>query len=41
VWVILRRFVPNALELATANAHDRHPDCIMKLWTILHLKLAA
>jgi hypothetical protein len=22
VWVILRRFIPNALELAAANAHD-------------------
>jgi hypothetical protein len=31
VWVILRRFIPNALELAAANAHDRDPDFIMKL----------
>jgi hypothetical protein len=25
VWMLLRRFVPTALELAAANAHDRHP----------------
>ena len=31
VRVILRRFIPNALELAAANAHDRDPDFIMKL----------
>jgi hypothetical protein len=29
--VILRRPVSNALELAAANAHDRHPGFIMKL----------
>ena len=28
VWVILRRLIPNALELAAANAHDRDPDFI-------------
>jgi hypothetical protein len=26
VWVILRWFIPNALELAAVNAHDRHPE---------------
>jgi hypothetical protein len=30
VWVILRRHIANALELAAANAHDRHPDFIME-----------
>jgi hypothetical protein len=29
--VILRRFSPNTLELAAANAHDRHPDFISRL----------
>jgi hypothetical protein len=41
VWVILRRFIPNALELAAANAHDRHPDFIMKLRITFHLQRAA
>ncbi len=41
VWVILRRFIPNAFELATANAHDRHPDFIMKLRITFHLQRAA
>ena len=41
VWVILRRFSPNALELAAANAHDRHPDFIMKLRITFHLQRAA
>ncbi len=41
VWVILRRFIPNALELAAANAHDRRPDFIMKLRITFHLQLAA
>jgi LmbE family N-acetylglucosaminyl deacetylase len=41
VWVILRRFIPNALELAAANAHDRHPDFIMKFRITFHLKRAA
>src|SRR6266849_4844774 len=40
VWVILRRFIPNSLELAAANAHDRHPDFIMKLWITFHLQRA-
>jgi len=41
VWVILRRFIPNALELAAANAHDRHPDFIMKRRITFHLQRAA
>jgi hypothetical protein len=41
VWVILRRFIPNALELAAANAHDRHPDFIMKPRITVHLQRAA
>jgi hypothetical protein len=34
--MILRRFIPNALELGAANAHDRHPDFIMKLRITFH-----
>jgi hypothetical protein len=30
-----------ALELAAANAHDRHPDFIMKLRITFHLQRAA
>ena len=41
VWVVLRWFIPNALELAAANAHDRHPDFIMKLRITFHLQRAA
>ena len=41
VWMILRRFVPNALELAAANAHDRHPGFIMKLRITFHSWRAA
>ena len=41
VWVILRRFIPNALELAAANAHDRDRDFIMKLRVTFHLQRAA
>jgi hypothetical protein len=37
----LRRFIPNALELAAANAHDRHPDFIMKPRITFHLQRAA
>ena len=40
VWVILRWFIPNALELAAANAHDRHPDFIMKRRITFHLRRA-
>jgi hypothetical protein len=36
----LRRLIPNALELAAANAHDRRPDFIMKLRITFHLQLA-
>ena len=41
MWVILRRLIPNALELTAANAHDRHPDFIMKLRISFHLQRAA
>jgi hypothetical protein len=41
VWLILRRFIPNALELAAANAHDWHPHFIMKLRITFHLQRAA
>ena len=36
--VILRRLIPNALELAAANAHDRRADFIMKLGITFHLQ---
>ena len=36
--VILRRHSPNALELAAANADDRHPYFIVKLRITLHLR---
>ena len=39
--LILRWFILNALELAAANAHDWHPDFIMKLWITFHLQRAA
>ena len=32
---------PNALELAAADAHDWHPDFIMKRWITFHLQCAA
>jgi hypothetical protein len=38
VWVILRRLIPNALELAAANAHDRYPGFIMKFWITVHVQ---
>ena len=38
VWVILRRYSPNALKLAAANADDRHSDFIVKLRITLHLQ---
>ncbi len=38
MWVILRRHSPNALELAAANADDRHPNFIVKLRITLHLQ---
>jgi hypothetical protein len=40
VRVILRRLVSNALELAAAYAHDRHPDFIMKLRITFHQQRA-
>ena len=40
MWVILRRLIPNALELTAANAHDRHPDFIVKLRITFHLQRA-
>jgi hypothetical protein len=39
VRVILRRFIANALKLAATNAHDWHPDFVMKLRTTSHLHL--
>src|SRR6516164_790377 len=41
VGVILWRLIPDALELAAANAHDRHPDFIMKRRITFHLQRAA
>src|SRR5271167_4996545 len=38
--VILRRLIPHTFELAAANAHDRHPDFVMKLRITLHLQRA-
>jgi hypothetical protein len=40
VWMILRRFIPNACELSGANAHDWHPDFILKLRITFHPQLA-
>jgi hypothetical protein len=40
VWVVLRRFSPNALKLVAANADDWHPYFIVKLRMILHLQRA-
>ena len=40
MWVILRRFIPNACELSGANAHDWHPDFILKLRITFHPQLA-
>src|SRR5260221_11469420 len=38
--VILRRLIPNTFELAAADAHDGHPDFIMKLRITFHLQRA-
>ena len=38
--MILRRLIPNALELTAADPHDRHPDFIMKLRITFHLQRA-
>jgi hypothetical protein len=40
VWVILRRFVADALELVATNAHDWRPDFILKLRITFHPLLA-
>ena len=39
--VILRGLLPNALEFAAADAHDRRADSIMKLRITFHLQRAA
>jgi hypothetical protein len=39
VWVILRWLIPNALELAAANAHYWHSDFVMKPRITFHLQL--
>jgi hypothetical protein len=41
VWVILRRLIPEALELVTTNADHWHPDFVMKLWITFHPQLAS
>lgn len=38
--VILWRPIPDALELAAADAHDRNTDFILKLWIVSHLQRA-
>jgi hypothetical protein len=40
VWVILRRLIPDALELVATNADHWHPDFVMKLWITFHPQLA-
>jgi hypothetical protein len=40
VWVILRRLIPDALELVATNAHDGCPDFILKLRITFHPPLA-
>ena len=40
VWVILRRLIPDALELVATNADYWHPDFVMKLWITFHPALA-
>ena len=39
MWVILRWLIPNALELAAANAHYWHSDFVMKPRITFHLQL--
>jgi hypothetical protein len=41
VWVILRRLIPDALELVATNADHWHPDFVMKLWKAFHPRLAS
>jgi hypothetical protein len=36
VWVILRRLIPDALELVATNADHWGPDFVMKLWKTFH-----
>jgi hypothetical protein len=38
--VILRRLIPDALELVATNADHWHPDFVMKLWIAFHPQLA-
>jgi hypothetical protein len=38
--VILRRLIPDALELVATNADHWHPDFVMKLWITFHPPLA-
>ena len=40
MWVILRRPIPDALELLATNADHWHPDFVMKLWITFHPQLA-
>jgi hypothetical protein len=40
VWVILRRLIPDALELVAANADHWHSDFVIKLWITFHPQLA-
>ena len=40
MWVILRRPIPDALELLATNADYWHPDFVMKLWITFHPQLA-
>jgi hypothetical protein len=39
VWVILRRLIPDALELVATNADHWHPDFVMKLWITFNPQL--
>ena len=38
--MILRRLIPDALELVATNADHWHPDFVMKLWITFHPPLA-
>ena len=40
MWVILWRFIADALELVATNAHDWCPDFILKLRITFHPQLA-
>ena len=39
MWVILRRLIPEALELLATNADHWGPDFVMKLWVTFHPQL--